>query len=262
MIDCYKVLGVEPGASFSEIKKAYRKKAKRLHPDMGGGGTKSEEFLLLVEAYEILSDIQSRTTFDSSYINEIRKAQKARQTFDYRKWLLERDDEESRAKLLIFDLMNGREESAIESYKKFNESEFLKKWLTRDDFMDFGYILAEELVLRFEFLSAFKLLEQIILLEKEKSYFRHFFSEVLAFTSRILHKNLAANPPEGEEEKLWRCALSLGFDDKDNEFFWEQLHSFYIKAKNEEAAKKCLYEIEKITEKRGKYDKVKKRKRN
>lgn len=260
MIDCYKVLGVEPGAGIAEIKKAYRKKAKRLHPDMGGEGAKSEEFSLLVEAYEILSDIQSRAVFDSSYINEIRKAQKEKQTFDYRKWLLERDDDESRVKLLIFDLMNGREEDAIRAYKQFNESEFLKKWLTRDDFMDFGYILAEELVLRFEFLSAFKLLEQIILCEHEKSYFRHFFSEVLAFTSHILRKNLSNNPPEGYEEKLWNRALALGFGDKDNEFFWEQLHSFYIKAKNEKEAARCLFEIEKIINRRGKYDKIKKRK--
>ena len=56
--------------------------------------------------------------------------------------------------------------------------------------MDYGYILAEELVLREEFYDAFILLEQIIKMEYSYSYFYIFFPEVINFTLTILKRNI------------------------------------------------------------------------
>jgi DnaJ-class molecular chaperone len=53
MKDYYSVLGVSPGASPEEIKKAYRKLAFQLHPDRGGD---PEKFKELTEAYEAVKD--------------------------------------------------------------------------------------------------------------------------------------------------------------------------------------------------------------
>ena len=53
----YVILGLEPPVSESEIKKAYRNKAKTLHPDRNPGNKKAEEkFKLLVKAYEDLTN--------------------------------------------------------------------------------------------------------------------------------------------------------------------------------------------------------------
>eukprot|EP01017_Pseudomicrothorax_dubius_P042763 TRINITY_DN7023_c0_g1_i1.p1 TRINITY_DN7023_c0_g1~~TRINITY_DN7023_c0_g1_i1.p1 ORF type:complete len:395 (-),score=79.89 TRINITY_DN7023_c0_g1_i1:287-1471(-) len=57
----YDVLGVEPRATADEIKKAYVRLAKQLHPDKGGD---PEKFAELQEAYEVLSDPERRELYD------------------------------------------------------------------------------------------------------------------------------------------------------------------------------------------------------
>ena len=57
----YELLGVEKNASEAEIKKAYRKKALKEHPDKGGDPDKFKE---ITAAYEILSDRDKREIYD------------------------------------------------------------------------------------------------------------------------------------------------------------------------------------------------------
>src|SRR5512145_851628 len=63
--DYYKILGVERGASDEDIKKAYRKLARRYHPDVSKEANAKERFQEVSEAYETLRDKEKRAAYDS-----------------------------------------------------------------------------------------------------------------------------------------------------------------------------------------------------
>ena len=63
--DYYEVLGVGRNADAAEIKRAYRKLAKKYHPDTNPNDTHAEErFKEISEAYDVLSDEEKRKMYD------------------------------------------------------------------------------------------------------------------------------------------------------------------------------------------------------
>ncbi|WP_353827987.1 molecular chaperone DnaJ [Agromyces sp. SYSU T0242] len=64
MADHYEVLGVARDASPDEIKKAYRRLARELHPDVNPGAEASERFKEVTHAYDVLSDPKQRQQYD------------------------------------------------------------------------------------------------------------------------------------------------------------------------------------------------------
>src|SRR5678809_380679 len=66
-IDYYKILGVKSNASQAEIKSAYRKLARKSHPDLNPDSKAAREFALLSKAYHVLSDAQERAYYDQQW---------------------------------------------------------------------------------------------------------------------------------------------------------------------------------------------------
>ena len=73
MIDYYRILGVKPNASQTEIKSAYRKLARKSHPDLNPNSEAGKQFALVSKAYHTLIDPQERVYYDEQL-----KAQKNR----------------------------------------------------------------------------------------------------------------------------------------------------------------------------------------
>jgi curved DNA-binding protein len=65
-IDYYKILGIDKGASDEDIKKAYRKLARKLHPDLNPNDKEAhQKFQQINEANEVLSDPEKRKKYDT-----------------------------------------------------------------------------------------------------------------------------------------------------------------------------------------------------
>lgn len=69
MTDFYKILKISSKASNAEIKSAYRRLARELHPDVNGGAENStREFARVTKAYEILGNPQTRADYDKKLL--------------------------------------------------------------------------------------------------------------------------------------------------------------------------------------------------
>ncbi|HLP19722.1 MAG TPA: J domain-containing protein, partial [Chitinophagales bacterium] len=77
--DYYRVLELKPGATVIQIKAAYRKRAKELHPDRNKSATAHQDFILLTEAYEYLSSNPDATVTSHTSTQQPSYQQQARQ---------------------------------------------------------------------------------------------------------------------------------------------------------------------------------------
>jgi hypothetical protein len=211
MENYYSLLGVSQNASSQDIKRAFRERAKRLHPDIAGdlaGG----EMRKLLSAYEVLSDQDRRAEYDRAYSRFTGKYH-----FDFRTFLRERPgDPESQARLVFFELLHLEEEAALSVWRAQGGLDFpLHRYLDREDWMDCAYILAEELDKRAHHYEAFMLLSALVREERRRPYFRHFMEEIETFLKELVRVRLR---PSVNGETWVRCMeilLELGFSPRD-----------------------------------------------
>jgi curved DNA-binding protein CbpA len=206
----YDLLGINTNASAAEIKKAFREKAKRLHPDIAGSN-QAEAMRKLIGAYETLSSPERRFEYDKAYSRFAEK-----NAFNYRTWLNEQDDPESQAKLVFYELLHLEEERAVEIWRKNGGLDFnISKYMDREDWMDCQYILAEELDKKGFSFEAFKLLAAILAEERRLPYFKLFTVEIEKYIKNLVKQRLK---PQVDEETWINCMetmINLNFSAQD-----------------------------------------------
>lgn len=235
MEDYYKILNVSPSASITEIKRAFRKKAKELHPDIphnvrttDGKKANEQALMRLIRAYEALLDSKQRAEFDFLY----NKAAKKDESFDYRTWLKEQTDPESRATLIFFDLFHNAEDEAVLEFLRLRSIQplfSLRRYFSRGDFMDCGFVLAEELYFRAHYYESFLLLEQIINEEQKQAYFRHFFPEVLILARKLIREKLIYNLADDLLLDCCEAALDFGLSKADQAEILKKMAEIYYR---------------------------------
>ncbi len=85
--DLYEILGVSRKASGEELKRAYRKLAKKFHPDVNPGNKAAEEkFKEVTAAFEVLSDEKRRRLYDEFGPDALRSGFDEKRAEEYRRW--------------------------------------------------------------------------------------------------------------------------------------------------------------------------------
>lgn len=82
--DYYRELGIEPSAGEAEIKQAYRRLARRFHPDVSREKNAEDRFKAINEAYDVLRDRQKRAEYDALRAEGLRDGQEFRPPPGYR----------------------------------------------------------------------------------------------------------------------------------------------------------------------------------
>ena len=244
--DYYKFLGISPTATTAEIKRAFRKKAKELHPDIPhnadrNGGTRANEQAMrtLLRAYEILLNARRRAEFDFFYTQTKRKVP----SFNYRDWLKEQPDMQSKATLIFFDLFHHEETEAVELFlqlRTLHQGFSLRPYFNRGDFMDGCFVLAEELYFRDHYYEAFLLLEQIIREELKKDYFRHFFPEVLIFVRKLLREKIFYTLEDDVVLECCEASLDFGLNKTDQAEILKKMAEIYYRMGDLSTAAGCV----------------------
>jgi curved DNA-binding protein CbpA len=209
MTNYYEILAVGQNASTAQVKKAFRERAKQLHPDVSGEAG-AEQMRKLLAAYQILSNWDRRCEYDRAYNRFVGKDR-----FDYRSFLMEQDDPSSRAKLIFFELLHLEEDRALAIWQSNGGLDFpMEKYMDREDWMDCCFILAEELSKRGKFYEAFVLLVSIMREERRLPYFRHFAREVELFLKELVRLHLRQAISGEAYIECLQALLDLGFPQK------------------------------------------------
>ncbi|HEY9594098.1 MAG TPA: J domain-containing protein [Spirochaetia bacterium] len=226
MINYYEVLGIAPNSTAQEIKKSFRKRAKEIHPDVRplAEQESDEEMRVLLAAYEVLSDIAKRDEYDRA-LNTFLHVR----GFDYREFLRRRaNDPLSQSKLIFHDLLANHQDEAVELYERLTSGGFhLESYLSREDYMDCAFLLAEVFEQRGRYHEAFELYRKLYLYERDKPYFHHFIDEVVDRLRVLLCFKMLPQLPSADAIARLKDLLRLGFSRKDNAFFCKKLAEVY-----------------------------------
>jgi len=241
VVDYYKILEINIHSSLQEIKKSFRKKAKELHPDLKRNGNgRSEAMMLLIKAYKILSDPGKKAEYDHNYQHQ---QQNPASAFDYREFLKSQKDVFTyQSRLIFYDLINSKSDEALDLYEDMLscDSYDLEKHLTRADYLECIFLLAEEFEKRGEYSRAFEFLKKLYCNELTTPFFKHFIEEITERMKNVVCFKMCEMAAPELTIKHLKELVQFNFSNKDNAFFYKKMAELALKSENRIDAIKYL----------------------
>ena len=230
MLDYYETLGVRKDATAEEIRQAFRRLAKKYHPDRNAGRAKWAEakIRVIIQAYDTLMDRDLRVAYDRKLRQELDPDEDA-----YRQSLRERaDDPHAQARLVLEDLLHERGEEAIEIYEQAQAKTpgfDLSKYLEARDYLDCLFLLGEEYERAGDWKQALEFYHKVYDLERDQP--QRFFLETLKERIRDIYcKKLARRSGPLEAVGVYERVLSLGIPKKTEAYIHKKIAESFFRA--------------------------------
>lgn len=176
----YMTLEIDSSATEEEVKQAFRRLAKKFHPDKNPGSEKTAEkkFKRIIAAYQVLRNRESRSAYDRVFMSSHQSTRDSRRANLRRK---AKSDVKYLCKLILFELLNQNAWDALDMYENLISEEpyfRLDEYMSNGDMMDCEFLLAEAYHQRGRLAEAARLYERVLKREKKRAYFRGFTREI------------------------------------------------------------------------------------
>jgi len=225
----YEILDVGRGASQAEIKQAFRRLAKRYHPDTNPKNeeTATKRLNEVITAYRVLSNERERARYDvmmrtNPGLNAQGSATRSRTVGD-------------RVRRILTDLLCGRGLRALATYDELREDENfdLAPHLDIRDYLDCVFLLAEQLERVGRYREAAEFYEDLYAREKDPPRHRYFFEEVKARIKKLYSRKLPRDARTAEEEiSYYERILEFDVDRSEKAFLLKKIAEVYCRIGN------------------------------
>jgi len=248
-INYYDVLEVSRAAEREEIRRSFKRLAKKYHPDVNAERQKwaDAKMRTLLKAYNALRDEGHRAAYDR-HLRTAEGAVKRRppdaDEETYPESLRQRpNDPQAQARLVLHDLLNENDNEALTVYERLrggNGGRFdLALYLDTRDYRDCQFLLGEAYERQGNWRQALRFYENVYKEEKE-SPSRFFLEEVKDRIRDIYCKKLARRSPPLEAINVYRSVLALGISKKTEAYIHKKMAESYYKAGKLQRAKEHL----------------------
>jgi curved DNA-binding protein CbpA len=235
----YDVLEVEKTASQADIKRAFRKLAKRYHPDTNPRRPKAAAKRLkeILAAYNVLRNERERARYDvllqsSPLFGEPEQQPRTSSIADQARGILE-------------DLLRGEGVQALASYDELvgRMGISLNSFMGMRDYLDCVFLVAEQMERVGRNREAARLYEELYDREKEPPRYRHFLPTVKVRLKKLYSRKLPRDARTPEEEiACYERILEFEIDRSEKAFILKKIAEVHLKVGDTNAAKKIFRE--------------------
>ena len=235
----YGILKVDRTASQADIKRAFRRLAKRYHPDTNPHRPKAaaKPFQEIMAAYRVLGDERERARYDVLL--------QTSPAFSERGGSAGGTSVAARANAILENLLRAEGRQALSTYDELRgEQGFsLKPYLGKRDYMDCVFLLAEQMELVGRNREATRLYEELYAQEKDPPRVRYFFETVKARLKKLYSRKLPREATTAEEEiASYERILQFEVDRSEKAFILKKIAEVYLRVGETEKAKEIFKE--------------------